>query len=189
MHSPCHWAHEAFRRRRRERGAHLEELRHECRIVGDPVAHHDAATRFRHADHLLGYVEGLGCKHGTEYRDGQIERMVAHLLQVARVSFLKLQTAETCLHSSSLPGSHEFSCNVDSSYFSPQTGKRHGRGAIAATEVQSAQGRRYPDRFYDALSRFTHEGGNLSEIAFFPQGFVRIHGNSLRDIVSRPILS
>jgi len=69
VHSPSHGADEAFRRRGRERRADFEELRHECRIIGDPVAHHDAATRFCDADHLLGDLERLRREHRTEHGD------------------------------------------------------------------------------------------------------------------------
>ena len=48
---------------------------------------------FRDANHLLGYVKGLGCEHRAEHREGQIKCMVAHTLQVARISFLKFQAA------------------------------------------------------------------------------------------------
>ena len=111
---------------------------HGCRIVGDPVAHHDAATRFRDADHLLGYVEGLGCEHGAEDGEGQSERMVAYLLQVARISFLKLQAAETCPRGSSVPGFHEVSGNVDSATSAP---KRASGMAVAPSPQPRSRAR------------------------------------------------
>ena len=104
--------------------------------------------------------------------------MVGDAVQVARISFMKLQTVETCLRSSPVSGFHEVPGNVDSSYFSPQKGQRHRRGAVSAAEVQGPQRRRYPDRLHDRFARFTHEGGNLCKVAFFPQCFVWIHDES-----------
>ena len=54
--------------------------------------------------------------------DDQIERMVADLLQVARVSLLELQPVETRLRSSSISCGDQIFRNADSHYFSPQEG-------------------------------------------------------------------
>ena len=91
FHTPGHRTDEAFRRRRRKRRADLQQLRHESWIVRNPVAHHNAAARFCHPDHLLSYVEGLGCEHGAEHRERQIKRIVGDAFQVARISLLKFQ--------------------------------------------------------------------------------------------------
>src|SRR3989344_5166609 len=67
FNAPRHGTYEAFRRRGRECRAYLQELRHErSRIVGDPVAHHDAAAWLGDSHHLAGYVEWFRGKHGTE---------------------------------------------------------------------------------------------------------------------------
>ncbi len=163
-----------------KRRADFEDLRHECRIVGDPVAHHDAATWSCDADHLLGDIEGLGRKHGAEHGERQIKRVVGDSVQAARVSFIKLQTVETCLCSSPVSGFHEVPGDVDSSDFSPHKGQRHRRGAVSAAEVQGPQRQRYPDRIHDRFARFTHEGSNLCKVAFFPQCFVWIHDKSFQ---------
>src|SRR5712691_3239684 len=136
IHAPSHRTDEAFRRRRRKRGAYLQQLRHErsC-IVWNPVTHHNATARFCDPNHLLGYVEGLGSKHGAEYGEGQIKRMIADPLQVAGVSFLKFQSFETRPRSAFVSGVDEVLGNVDSNNFSPQKGERNRRRAVSATEV------------------------------------------------------
>jgi hypothetical protein len=53
---------------RRVGGADLQELRHQRRVIGDPVAHHDPATGPGHANDLLDYVRALAslfaARHG-----------------------------------------------------------------------------------------------------------------------------
>src|SRR5207248_8184519 len=66
-HPPSHRADETFRRRRRECRTYFEQLRHECRIVGYPVAHYDPSARFRDPNHFFGDVEGLRSEHRSEY--------------------------------------------------------------------------------------------------------------------------
>jgi len=179
IHAPSHRADEAFRRWRHKRCAYLQQLRYERSwIVWDPITHHNAATWFCDPDHLPGHVEGLGCKHGSEYGDGQIERMIADPLQVARISLLKLQPVETRLRSSFVPGFNEVPGNVDSNDFSPQTGQGNRRRAISAAKVQNPQRRRYSERLNECLARLAHQGGNLGEVAFLPQCFVWIHSRA-----------
>src|SRR5438132_4059363 len=101
--------------------------------------------------------------------------MVAHPLQVAGVPLLKFQPVETHLRSSFVPGVNEVPGNVDSNHFSSRLCEGNRRRAIAAAEVQHPQWRRYPERLNQGFSRLTHHGGNLSEVAFFPQCFVWIH--------------
>src|SRR6266487_135889 len=104
--------------------------------------------------------------------------MIADPLQVARISLLKFQSAETRLRSSFVPGVNEVLGNVDSNNFSPQKGQRNRRSAISTAEVQNAKRRRHAERFNDCFSRLTHEGGNLGKVAFLPQRFVWIHDSS-----------
>ena len=51
-----------------------------------------------------------------------VEGVVGDAFQIARVSFLKLQPAETRLRGSSVPGFHEVLRNIDSDNFSSQAG-------------------------------------------------------------------
>ena len=119
LHTPRHGTDEAFRRRRRKRRADLQQLRYERRIVRNPVAHHDAAAGFRNAHHLLRDIEGLGRKHRAKHGDGHIKRIVGDAFQIARVSFLKLQPAETRFRGPFVPGFDEVPGDVDSRNFRP----------------------------------------------------------------------
>src|SRR5207245_741828 len=100
--------------------------------------------------------------------------------QVARISFLEFQSVETRLRSPLVPGVDEVLRNVDSHDFGPETGERERRGAISAAYIEDPNRRRNPERLYEYLSGFTHECGDLGEVALFPQRFVRIHHCSLR---------
>ena len=120
---------------------------------GDPVAHHDAAARPGDADHLLGDVEGLGSKHGAEYREGQIKRMVADPLQVARIALLKRQSLEPRRRGPLVPGVDEVLGDVDADDVRSQLRQGNRRRAISAAEVQDPQRRRDPERLDERLRR------------------------------------
>ena len=59
FHTPRHGTDESFRRRRRSAELVFQQLRHEGRIVGNPVAHDNLAAGFRDPHHLLCDIEGL----------------------------------------------------------------------------------------------------------------------------------
>jgi hypothetical protein len=103
-------------------GANAELIFSNCATkvgsFGIQFAHHNAAARFCDPSHLPGDVEGLGSKHGAEDGQGQIERIVLNLLQVARISLLELQAVETRLRRALVPGLHEVAGYVDSNNFS-----------------------------------------------------------------------
>jgi len=112
-------------------------------------AHHNATTWFCDPDHLPGYVEGPGRKHGAEY-----ERVRSNewslTPQVARVSFLELQPAEIRRHSSSIAGVDEIPGNVDFQQPQPRQGQGNRRRAISAAQIEDAQRCRYPERLNTA---------------------------------------
>src|SRR6185369_263604 len=114
-------------------------------------------------------VKRLGRKHGAKHRQGQIKRMVADPLQIARVTFLKCQSSEPRLCSSLVSGVNEVFGNVDSNHDSPQPGERDRRGAIAAAKVQHPKRWLYSERLYECFSRLTHQGGDLGKVPFLPQ--------------------
>ena len=136
IHTPGHRTDEAFRRRRRKRRADLQQLRHESRIVRNPVAHHDAAAGLCHPDHLLGYVERLGCEHGAKHGKRQIKRMVGDAFQVARISLLKFQIGETRLRRSPVPGLNQIAGDVDSNDFSPR--RASGTAVVPSPQPRSS---------------------------------------------------
>ena len=101
--------------------------------------------------------------------------MVIDPLQVARVSLLESKPSETRLRRTLLSRGNEVLGNVDSNNVSAHLCEGNGCGAISAAKVQDPQRRPYSERFYDCLSRLTHQGGNLGKVPFLPQCFVRIH--------------
>ena len=111
-----------------KRGADLQQLRYERRIVWNPVAHDNAAAWFGNAHHLLGDIEGLGRKHSAKHGHDHIKRMVVNAVQVARVSFLKLQPAETVFRGPFVSGFHQVPGDVDSGHVRARAGQRDRRG-------------------------------------------------------------
>lgn len=114
---------EAFRRRRHERSADLEQLRDESRIAWDPVGHDDAAARFCDAHHFFCDVEGLRREHGAEQGYGHVEGMNVYSFQVGGIAFLELQAGETGRCGSPVPGIDEFSGDIDSDDFRAKLGQ------------------------------------------------------------------
>src|SRR5690242_16155542 len=122
LHTPSHRADEPLRSRRRERRTYSEQLRHERRIVGYPVAHYDLAARFSDPHHFLSDVEWLRCKHCAEHGESQFKRIVADSFQIASVPLMKLQPMEACLLCALIAGLHKVPCYIDSRYSGAQTG-------------------------------------------------------------------
>jgi hypothetical protein len=85
---PTSWADEAFRRQWRVGGADPQDLRHQGRIVGNPVSHDDAPGP-SHAHHRLGHLEWLRREHRAENAQHEVETVVRQLPQIAGVAFLK----------------------------------------------------------------------------------------------------
>src|SRR5882724_8752752 len=100
--------------------------------------------------------------------------MVGDALQVAGIALLKSEAFQTRSGSPPVSCVDEIPGNVDSNDFRSQLSERNRRRAIAATQVQDADGRFYSERLNNCLARLTHQSGNLGEVAFFPQCFVWI---------------
>src|SRR6476646_5933075 len=135
VHTPGQGTDEPCRRRRRERRADFQELRHEGWIVWNPVPHHYAAALLGDAHHLLRYFDGLRRKHGAEHRKGQIKRTVVDPLQVARIARLEFQAGETRLRCSFGTGLNEVSGNIDANNLGAQKGERNRRRAVSAAKI------------------------------------------------------
>ena len=89
LDAPGHRADEPFRRRRGVRRADLQNLRHQRRIIGDPVSHHDPTAGPCHANHLLRDIERSRREHRPEDADDEVEAVVLELVQVRCVAFLE----------------------------------------------------------------------------------------------------
>src|SRR5205085_2374465 len=108
-----HGTDEPFWRWRRVGGADLQDLRHERRIVRDPVPHDDPASGPRHPDHLLRHVEGLRREHRTEDADDEVEAVVLELVQIARIAFLEPAVRDAERLRTTIAGLDEVAGDVD----------------------------------------------------------------------------
>src|SRR5690348_7493913 len=122
LYAPRHRADEPVWRRWRERRTYSEQLRHERRVVGYPVAHNNLAARFRNPHHLLGDVVGLRREHRTEHRENQFEGIVVDSLQIAGIPLTKLQPIKPCLRYSLVAGLHKVPGDIDCGYIGAQKG-------------------------------------------------------------------
>jgi hypothetical protein len=91
---PRHRANEAFRRCRRVRGADLQDLCYQCRIIWNPVPHNDPTSGPGHAHHLLGHIERLWREHGSKDAHDEVKSIIFQLVQIGRIAFLKLAVCE-----------------------------------------------------------------------------------------------
>src|SRR5205085_400548 len=95
LDAPGHRADEPIRRRRRVRGADLQDLGHQRRIAWDPVPHDDPAAGPRYPNDLLCHVERLRGEHRSEDADDEIEAVIGDIAQVGRIAFLESAVRET----------------------------------------------------------------------------------------------
>jgi hypothetical protein len=164
----------AFGRRRQKRRADFQKLRDKGGIAGDPVAHNDAATGLGNADHFLGDIERTRREHRTEQSEGEIEGMIGYVLQDGRVAFLKFEIAEACRGGAPIAGFDEIVGDVNAGDVGAEAGDGESGGAVTAAKIEHAHAGLDAERIGEAVAGLAHEGGNFSEIALFPQGFVRI---------------
>ena len=174
LDTPGHRTDEAFRRRRREARADLQDLRHERRIVRDPVAHDDPAARFRDANHLFRHVERLGREHRAKSADDEIEGSIGELPQIRRVALLEAEIGQVVFLRAAVPGLDEISRDVHAQDVRSALRFRQRSGAVAATEVEDFHSRRDADSLDERVSALAHGVGNAGKVAFFPQGLVWI---------------
>src|SRR5262245_3462308 len=85
----CYRVDEALWRWRCVGGADLQNLRHQRRIIGNPVAHNDSTSGPGHPYHLFGHFERFERKHRAKDAHDKIKRLVRHLMQVGRIAFLE----------------------------------------------------------------------------------------------------
>ncbi len=70
-------------------GTDFQDLRDECWIAGNPVAHDDLAAGLGDADHFFGDVERLGGEHRAEDADGEVEGLIWELMEIGGIAFLE----------------------------------------------------------------------------------------------------
>jgi len=182
--TPGHRAHEARGRRRRVRRADAQDFRDERRIAWDPVAHHDATARTRHAHHLLGDLERLRRKHGAEYAHDQIEALVLEFGEVAGVASTEPQVVQSLRFRSAVAGCDQILRDIDAEHVCAEASRRDRRRSVTATKVQDLE------PFFDTkpadecVAAVAHRRCNPRKIALFPQCLIRIHRLSFFSLVA-----
>ena len=174
LDTPLHRADEAVRRRRRVRGADLEDLCDQRWVVGDPVPHHDPASRLGHPDHLLSDPERIGSEHRAEDADRHVEARVIEQAEVRGIALLEAQVGQPELLRPRIPGRDQVAGDVDPQYVRAQLSRGHSGGPIAATQVEQLESLGDPKAPNERLAALSHRRGDLCEVALLPECLVRI---------------
>ena len=124
LDSPGHGADETIRRGWRVRGGNLQNLGDERRIVGNPVSHDDPTARPRHADELLGHIEGFRREHRPEDADDEVEAVILEIMQIRRVAFLEPEVGDAQALSPPVAGRYQVASDVDTQHIRPEPGRR-----------------------------------------------------------------
>ena len=187
LDAPRHRADEPFRRRRRVGGADLQDLRHQRRIVGDPVPHDDPAAGPRHAHHLLGHVERLGREHRAEDADDEVEAVVLELVQIGRVALLEPEVGEAAaLGARAFPASTRLLAMSTPRTSAPSLAagsavvpSPHPRSRTLSPSV-------IPSVVDERLAALAHALRDAREVALLPECLVRIHRSQSPFVPSGP---
>jgi hypothetical protein len=91
-------------------------LRHQCRIIGNPISHHDPASGPGHAHHLLGHIKRLWREHGAKDAQNEIKAMICQLVQIGCIAFLKLAVRKTLLLCTPVSGFDKVACDIDAQH-------------------------------------------------------------------------
>src|SRR6185437_2257275 len=174
--APGHRADEALGRRRRVRHAHTQELGDEGRIVRDPVPHHDPPARSGYSDDFLRDVEWPGREHRAEDRDDEVKAVVPEVFQVGRVAPLEAEVGEAELLGPRVSRRDEILCDVDAEDVRAKLRLGDRRRAVAATEIEDVEARRYSQGGHERLTAVAHRCGYPREVPLLPKRLVRVHG-------------
>jgi hypothetical protein len=128
----------------------------------------------RHAHHLPGDVERLGREHGAEDTDDQVERAIRDRLQVRRVALLEAAVRQAQLRGSPVARLHQVARDIDAEDIRPRLRRRHGRGAVAAAQVEHFEPFADTDGPHQRFPAFAHGRRNAGEVALLPQRLVRV---------------
>src|SRR5206468_8974056 len=115
--------------------ADFKDLRHQCRVIGNPVSHDDPSASSGHAHHLFGHVEWLWREHGAKDAYDEVKHLVLQLMQIGSVSFLKFAVRQIMFPCALVPGLYEVLRNIDAQYLGAEFRRRYRRRSIAASEV------------------------------------------------------
>jgi hypothetical protein len=115
-------------------------------------------------------------EHRAEHADDQIEALVGEAGEIAGVALLEAQAGKAARGGPRVAGGDEVGGNVDAEHVCTADGCRQSGGAVAAAEIEHVHARGDLQRRDQRLAALAHRVGDAGEIAFLPQGFVRVHG-------------
>ena len=132
---PGHRADEASRRRRVCR-TDFQDLSHQCRIVWNPVSHHDAPAGPRHRTISLATSKGLGANICAKDGYDEIEAAIYEIVQIGGIAFLKLAVGQA-LGNGALPaGRDEIACYVDAQHLGAE--RASGKAVVPSPHPRSS---------------------------------------------------
>src|SRR5204863_6533486 len=100
-----------------------------------------------------------------------------------RVAFLKPAVSQPLLRGPPIPSLHQVARDIDAEHVRSQSRRRNRGGAIAASEIQDSEPSGDSKLPHQCLSTVAHRVSNTREVAFFPEGLVRIQRSIHSDIV------
>ena len=117
LDAPRHRADEPFRWRRRVGRTDFQDLRHQRRVTGNPVAHHDSPAGPRHPDHLLRDIKRLRRKHRAKNAHDEIKTFIFQRRAdcVASPSW-NLQLPSPAPWRALVAGLHQVRCDIDTQH-------------------------------------------------------------------------
>src|ERR1700683_1659944 len=74
---------------------------------------------------------------------------------------------------------HEVSCNIHAQHVCAEICSRYGRIAVTTCKIKDLLSSRYSKGVNKRLAAFSKSYGKTREVAFFPEGLVRIHRKPL----------
>ena len=176
LDAPRHRADEPFRRRRRVRGADLQDLRDQRRVAGDPVAHDDPAAGPRHPHHLLGHVERPGREHRAEDADDEVEaaRPPARSGRSASPSWNR-SSSRPSASARRLPASTRLRAMSTPSTSAPS--RAAGSAVVPSPQPRSRTSSPLvmPSSLDQRLAALAHARRDAGEVALLPECLVRVH--------------
>src|SRR5204863_1501444 len=155
-------------------GTDFQNLRHQRRIVRDPIPHHNPAAWPGHAHQLPGDVERPGREHRAEDTDDEVEGIVRELAQVGRITLLEPAVRQIRRLRASAAGLDKVSRDIDAEYVGAQSGRGQRGRAVAASQVQHLRSCCDADAGHDSLSALAHSRRDPGEVALLPQCLIRI---------------
>src|SRR5262249_26386338 len=172
LDAPRHGTNEAFRRGRRICGADFQDLRDQCRIVGNPVPHNDPTPGSGHSHQLLRHIEWFRREHRSEDAHHKVKAPIFKLMQIGRIAFLELTICEALGLCTLVASIDKVPCYVHPEHVRSESRRRQRCRPVATSDIQNFETFSDAESFDESLSAFPHSLSNAGKIAFFPKCFV-----------------